>query len=268
MATCLLAIAMVGCRGQRLSLSAPMGVDNPFWAKEFAQIGILGTFVLYDPVTGHWQFHNKARADSSFSPASTFKVFNSLVGLHEKAVANDSVVLPWDKVVRGWEKWDMDQSMKTAFQYSCVWYYQEIARRVGEKRMQFWLEKVGYGNRTMGAAIDSFWLTGSLKISAIAQIEFLFALEALDLPFPKAVQENVHQIMVADEGEGWKLYAKTGWGGRAGRQVGWYVGFIRSGTQRRIFAMNMDIIEDEDAQYRQEITRKLLKHEGLMPGAE
>ncbi len=266
----LVAGVLLGCNGckQRLSVSVPLGVDNPFWAKEFAQIGVMGTFVLYDPATGHWQFHNKERADTAFSPASTFKVFNSLVGLQEHAVPNDSVVLPWDQVVRGWEKWDMDQSMKTAFRYSCVWYYQEIARRVGEKRMQFWLGKVGYGNRTMGAAIDSFWLTGALKISALEQIEFLYSLEACDLPFSKSVQENVIRLMLAEEGNDWRLYGKTGWGERNGRQIGWYVGFIRSGKERRIFAMNMDIHEDEEAQYRQEITRKLLKHEGLMPGAE
>ena len=263
-----MALVLAGCRGQQLTLSVPMGLDNPFWAKEFAQIGITGTFVLYDPATARWQFHNKARADSAFSPASTFKIFNSLVGLQEKAVANDTVILPWDKVERGWEKWDMDHSMQTAFKYSCVWYYQEIARRVGARRMQYWLDKVGYGNRQMGAAIDSFWLTGDLKISALQQIEFLFALEASDLPFPKTIQANVQRLMLAEQGEGWKLYGKTGWGDRHGRQIGWYVGFIRSGAERRIFAMNMDIHEDEEAQYRLEITRKLLKKEGLMPGAE
>jgi beta-lactamase class D len=263
-----LVLTFSGCRGQRHEVSVPMGLDNPFWAKDFADLGIQGTFVLYDPATQHWQFHNKARADSAFSPASTFKIFNSLVGLQEKAVANDSVVLPWDRVVRGWEKWDMDQSMKTAFKYSCVWYYQEIARRVGEKRMQYWLSKVGYGNREMGAAVDSFWLNGSLKITALEQVEFLFALEANDLPFPKPIQENVKRIMVAEEGDGWKLYGKTGWGDRKGRQIGWYVGFIRSGAERRIFAMNMDIHEDEEAQYRLAMTRKILKKEGLMPGAE
>ena len=158
--------------------------------------------------------------------------------------------------------------MKTAFKYSCVWYYQEIARRIGVKRMQYWLDKVGYGNREMGAAIDSFWLQGSLQITALEQVAFLFALEANALPFPKAIQENVKRLMLTEEGEGWQLFGKTGWGDRNGRQVGWYVGYIRSGKERRIFAMNMDIHEDEDAQYRVEMTRKLLKKEGLMPGAE
>lgn len=263
-----LALLLVGCRGQRLQVSEPYGLDNPFWAKEFAAVGVSGTLVLYDPVRQHWQFHNKARADSAFSPASTFKVFNSLVGLQEQAVPHDSLVLPWDGMKRGWDKWDMDQSMRSAFKYSCVWYYQEIARRVGEERMGYWLAKVGYGNREMGAPIDSFWLTGTLQISAIEQIEFLFALEASDLPFSRSVQENVHRLMLAEQGDGWQLHAKTGWGDRGGRQVGWYVGFIRSGDERRIFAMNMDIHEDDDARYRAVLTRKILKNEGLMPGAE
>lgn len=260
-----LGLSLGGCLRQRLSVSIPMGVDNPFWARRFDEAGIRGTFVLYDPVAERWQFHNKARADSAFSPASTFKVFNSLVGLTEKAVAHDSVVLPWDGVKRGWEKWNMDHSMRTAFQYSAVWFYQEIARRVGPKRMQFWLDKAGYGNRQMGGGIDQFWLTGDLRITAIEQIEFLFSLEALDLPFPRDVQENVHRIMLADSGPDWKLYAKTGWSAAEGMpQVGWYVGFVHRGDERRIFAMNIDIVRDGDAAQRQALTWAILAGEGLI----
>lgn len=259
---------MVSCQGFRRSLTLPMGLDHPQWAKEFAQVGVKGTLVVYDPVRGKWQFHNRQRADSTYSPASTFKVFNSLVGLQTRAVSNDSVVFPWDGEDRGWEKWNMDQSMKTAFRYSCVWYYQELARRIGKQRMAYWLQKVGYGNARMGSKIDDFWLEGDLAISAIGQVDFLFYLEAMDLPFSKTVQENVHRIMLEEEGNGWQLYAKTGWNIRDGRQIGWYVGFIHCGAERRIFAMNMDILHDEDAQYRKVLTRKLLKGEGLMPGTD
>lgn len=261
-------LLLAGCRGYLLKPTVPMGLDHPQWGKEFAEVGITGTFVLYDPKTGKWQFHNKERADSAYSPASTFKVFNSLVGLQTKAVAHDSVMFKWDGKDRGWEKWNMDHTMKTAFKYSCVWYYQELARRIGEPKMQHWLDKAGYGNARIGSNVDDFWLTGELSITAIEQVEFLFHLEALDLPFSKSVQENVHRIMLEESGDGWQLHAKTGWSDRTGRQIGWYVGFIRSGDEKRIFAMNMDIHEDEDAAFRKVLTRKILKAEGLMPGAE
>ncbi len=260
-------LLFTGCKTSKAS-SPPSGTDNPAWAKEFSQLGVDGTFVLYDPTSGKWQFHNRVRAEIAFLPASTFKVFNSLAGLQTKAVANDSVVFKWDGKVRGWEKWDMDQTMKTAFQYSCVWYYQELARRIGTEKMQHWLDKVGYGNAQIGGKIDEFWLNGTLTISAIAQVQFLTKLEAVKLPFAKSVQANVHQLMLAEEGQDWKLYGKTGWGDHGNRQIGWYVGFIRKGSEKRIFALNMDIHEDEDAEFRKVLTRKILKSEGWMPGAE
>ncbi len=262
-----LLITVLGCKSS-LPNPNPSGIERQDWAAEFAEVGITGTFVLYSPASGKWQFHDQARADSAYLPASTFKIFNSLVGLQTKAVAHDSILFKWDGKLRGWEKWDMDQTMKTAFQFSSVWYYQELARRIGQPKMQQWLNKVGYGNAKIGEKLDEFWLDGSLQISAIQQVLFLTRLEALQLPFSKAVQKNVHRLMLAEEGEGWKLYGKTGWGDHGNRQIGWYVGFVRSKGQSHIFALNMDIHEDEDAEYRKVLTRKILKAEKLMTSNE
>ena len=63
--------------------------------------------------------------------------------------------------------------MKTAFQNSVVWYYQEVARRVGPEEMQHYLDAAGYGNRKVGSQVDLFWLDGTLRISADEQVEFL-----------------------------------------------------------------------------------------------
>lgn len=260
--------AFSACHVTRTTSEIPAGLEVPEWAKQFAQVGMVGTFVLYNPTTGTWQFHNRLRADTTFSPASTFKIFNSLVGLQTKAVANDTVVFKWDGKQRGWEKWDSDQTMQTAFKYSCVWYYQELARRIGQRPMAHWLKKAGYGNGKMGSKIDDFWLHGDLAISAVQQIRFLERLEALKLPFSVEVQQNVQRIMLEAEGDGWKLYSKTGWGDRNGRQIGWYVGFIRSGAEKRIFALNLDILEDEDAEYRKVLAQKILRSLGLMTEIE
>jgi beta-lactamase class D len=183
---------------------------------------------------------------------------------------NDSILFKWDGKVRGWEKWDMDQTMKTAFQYLLRLVLPRIgaANRSTEK-MQHWLNKVGLRkctNRQQSSTNSGS--TERLQISAIQQVLFLTRLEALQLPFSKAVQKNVHRLMLAEEGEGWKLYGKTGWGDHGNRQIGWYVGFVRSKGQSHIFALNMDIHEDEDAEYRKVLTRKILKAEGLMTSNE
>lgn len=257
------------CKAPKHVMTDAVGIDSQSWAELFEEEGLNGTFVLYDPASGRWRFHNQERANISFTPASTFKIFNSLVALELRAVANDTVVIPWDGQVRNYDKWNQDQSMRTAFKYSCVWYYQEIARRIGKEEMQEWLYKSSYGNATIGADVDQFWLDESLKISAVEQIQFLYLLEGFKLPFSREVQENVHELMLLEEGEGWYLYGKTGWGMRQNDlDIGWFVGFIHSGNETRIFAINIDLVKQADANQRIAMTRKLLKLEGLMFGAE
>jgi len=53
--------------------------------------------------------------------------------------------------------------MKSAFRYSVVWYYQELARRVGEKQMKKYLSKNHYGNADTGDKIDELKI---LKVDA------------------------------------------------------------------------------------------------------
>ena len=82
-----------------------------------------------------------------FLPASTFKVFNSLVALQTGAVADEHTIILWDSVERRPE-WNVDMDMATAIERSCVPWYQEVARRAGAERMQHWLDTVHYGNAT------------------------------------------------------------------------------------------------------------------------
>ena len=43
-------------------------------------------------------------------------------------------MLPWDGVRRPREEWNRDQDLRSAMKHSVVWYYQELARRVGPDR--------------------------------------------------------------------------------------------------------------------------------------
>ncbi len=45
-----------------------------------------GTLVLYNVKEDKYIVYNEERANQRFYPASTFKIFNSLIGLYEKAV--------------------------------------------------------------------------------------------------------------------------------------------------------------------------------------
>jgi beta-lactamase class D len=86
---------------------------------------VQGCIEIYDLKNRKFIDCNPDRCSQRFIPASTFKIFNSLVALETKIIPDTSYVLKWDSVVRGAASWNHDQSMQEAFHHSAVWYYQK-----------------------------------------------------------------------------------------------------------------------------------------------
>ena len=98
----------------------------------FDENHVNGTFALFNNGTGQFTIYNLKRyRDSSFQPASTFKIVNSLIGLQTGKITNDSMVIKWDGIKRWNLDWNKDLTMYQAFRVSAVPYYQEVARRIG-----------------------------------------------------------------------------------------------------------------------------------------
>src|SRR5687768_11943616 len=76
------------------SLSARSYREAPELEKIFAEKGLQGTFVLLDLATDTLIVSNEARAKQRFTPASTFKIANSLIGLDTGAVKSVDEILP------------------------------------------------------------------------------------------------------------------------------------------------------------------------------
>ena len=194
--------------------------------KYYDQFSVEGSFALYDPQADKYIFYNKDQFGQDFSPASTYKICNSLIGLETGVINDENFVIPWDSVTRHNPKWNSDHDLKTAFKNSTVWYYQELARRVGGQQMKYWLDKANYGNADTSGGIDEFWLTGGLRISPQQQIEFLQRLHDNELPFSHRSMDIVKSIMIAKDTLDYVVRAKTGWSDEDKRMVGWYVGYI------------------------------------------
>lgn len=113
--------------------------------KLYDEFQVKGSFVLYDPQKEHYIFYNKDQFKTPFSPASTFKICNSLIGLETGVIEDENFVIPWDSVIRN-PVWDKDHDLKLAYKNSTVWYYQELARRVGPQQMKQWIDSANYGN--------------------------------------------------------------------------------------------------------------------------
>ncbi|MEH6727471.1 MAG: class D beta-lactamase [Hyphomicrobiales bacterium] len=189
--------------------------------------------------------HDKARAADPKTPASTFKVPNSLFALEAGAVANVDESVPWDGTQRRIKQWNRPHSLRSAIIVSSVPTYQELARRIGVEQMASFVRKAKYGNQEIGDVVDKFWLLGPLQISAFEQVDFLKRLHARSLPFSRQHQEAAIEILEVDRGENWVLRAKTGWAVDTKPSIGWYVGWLELEADTYVFALNIDMLDSK-----------------------
>ena len=229
-----------------------------------------GCFALYDNATNEFTIYNMKRyRDSSFLPASTFKILNSLIGLQEGKIVNDSMVIKWDGINRSVESWNKDLTMYEAFRVSSVPYYQEVARRIGKERMQFWLDSISYGSKKITTVIDSFWLDNSLKITPDEELGLVRKLYFNQLPFFKSNQETVKRAMLFENNASYKLSYKTGWGKtEKGNRLAWIVGWVEENNHPYFFVLNFESA-DPDADIpsiRMNMLKSILKQLGFLEG--
>ena len=209
---------------------------NSDFKKYYDRYNVEGTFALYDQKNNKYILYNPEQFRQEFIPASTFKICNSLIGLETGIIKDENFVIKWDCVQRKNPNWNGDQDMKTAFKNSTVWYYQELAKRVGGKQMKHWLDTADYGNADTSGGIDKFWLTGGLRITPEQQIDFLKRLQKNELPFSKRSVEIVKKIMIARDTPGYIIREKSGWGVQDNKDIGWYTGYLETNDNVFYFA--------------------------------
>jgi beta-lactamase class D len=236
------------------------------WVREFDRAGVTGTALVFDEEARRFFVHDRKRAQDRFIPASTFKIMNALVALQNGNVSDEFEVLRWDGTKREIAAWNRDHSLASGMRFSVVWFYQEMARRTGQERMQDWVDRIGYGNRDLSGGIDQFWLTGGLRISAREQIALLRRLVDDELPFDRAHQDTVRRMMLQSAAPNFRLSGKTGWAIVPGQtDLGWYVGFSEYRDRRFFFALNIDMPSVGDAPKRELLARRLLADVGGLP---
>jgi beta-lactamase class D len=235
--------------------------ELPELGKFFKEYNVVGSFVLYDRNNDSMVCYNHARITKEFIPASTFKIPNSLIALETGVVSDENFVIKWDSTHYGIEPWNRDHTLITAFANSVVWYFQEIARRIGQTRMQHFVDTLRYGNRDISGGIDRFWLDGGLRISQLQQIDFLRRLYAYQLPVSMRSIDIVKKIMILEKTDSYTLSAKTGLALRTDREIGWLVGYLERDGNVYFFATNIEQKDPTDlfGKARLEITRSIFR---------
>ncbi|RYD87656.1 MAG: class D beta-lactamase, partial [Sphingobacteriales bacterium] len=81
---------LAGCSTNNVTTDDSLG-------KYFADNKTEGCFALLNNANGEFTMYNLARyRDSAFTPASTFKIVNSLIGLQTGKIVNDSMIIRWN----------------------------------------------------------------------------------------------------------------------------------------------------------------------------
>ncbi|NTV99481.1 MAG: class D beta-lactamase, partial [Chlorobiaceae bacterium] len=147
---------------------------------------------------------NPAISARRMSPCSTFKIYNTLIGLQLGLIKGaDDPWYTWDGVHRDIEQWNCNLTLREAFRVSAVPAYQVLARQIGPERMKRYIDQISYGNGGISAGIDIFWLpspgkTGML-ISAKEQVALLNKLLDGKLPFSGKQVKTLREIMLVAE---------------------------------------------------------------------
>ncbi|MBK8685423.1 MAG: hypothetical protein IPN26_10735 [Bacteroidetes bacterium] len=90
------------------------------WGTIFKNQGIdSACFELSDNSHDQILLYNLHRCSQRYSPASTFKIVNSLIALETNIAKDEKLMIPWDGQIRR-ESWNKDMNMREAFEVSCT----------------------------------------------------------------------------------------------------------------------------------------------------
>ena len=251
-------------RSRALLLSLVLATVPALAASEGIFEGREGCFILQEGGAARPLERVGTLCAERVSPCSTFKIPNSLIGLETGAIADEGSVLKWDGVKRSRPEWNRDHTLASAIKVSTVWYYQELARRVGTERMQKLLSAIPYGNADISGGIDRFWLGGSLQVSPEEQVAFLERLRLTQLPFSERSQRIVRDILLQESRGPIAYRGKTGSCDFDGtKDHGWWVGWVEKDGKATVFAM---LVRGDDAfgPVARRLTEIQLKKRGLL----
>lgn len=239
----------------------------------FEKYGVRGCWGMLDNSYNQFSVYNLKRfRDSAYSPASTFKIVNSLIGI-ETGKLDEKALAKWDGVDRGRPEWNQDQDFTTAFKNSTVWYFQALARRIGKDTMQRYLDTLSYGSKKIIGAVDSFWLNNSLTIKPDEQMGLVKKLYFTQFGklFSNRTMSKVKDAMLVEKTDKYALSYKSGLGTtKAGIPMGWVIGWVEYGINesRKInfFVLNIEgsKTDNEMIELRKKLLFDLLKAEKVI----
>ncbi len=236
-----------------------------------------GVILLYDYNEDQMYTSNRLKMNDRVLPASTFKIFNTLLFLELGIVKDTSQSLAWDGTEykhkgRKINAWCKDSNLAQAFRNSTVWYYEKMSEPIEFSVYRDYLKLIEYGevNSKKRGDLD-FWNYGNkIGMSAMDQILLLTKLYENELPFKQAHMNTVKDLMVEKKTDAYTLRSKTGWTVRSWRffckskDLGWYIGYVEYAENVYFFAVRLEKPKNRDdanfSRDRKKIAWKAMRH--------
>lgn len=229
--------------------------------KQFEAKGVKGTFGMFDNSRGVFTIYDLDRFKQSYSPAETFNIFNTLVGMHIGRIADENALIS-TKDTAGAEE---ALTITDAFKSSSTAHFRALARSIGKDTMKSWVDSVKYGNKMVGNAVDSCWSNGKLTISPDEQLGMIKRLYFKQLPFRASVQESVKKMMVVENNSQYQLSYQLGFTNQNEKQITWVLGWVEENMHVYPFVINFEGAKDAK-KTGQELTHDILSYIGFFKG--
>lgn len=235
--------------------------------KYFDECQVKGSTTIYDYKNQKWIFTDSADANRETLPASTFKILNSLIALETKVVFNENQILKWDGTNHDFfgapmPVWNKDTDLKNAYKNSTIWFYVELAKKIGRKKYKKVFKQISYGNNNFKEKGVDFWNYGTFGVSPKNQIDFLIKLYENKLSFSDKNIGIVKDIMISEENNMGIFRDKTGWTQKNSNNIGWWIGYLTTKDNVYFFATritdNVAAKNKNFAQCRKTITKEIL----------
>ncbi|MDQ2633565.1 MAG: class D beta-lactamase [Pseudomonadota bacterium] len=208
--------------------------------------------VLADAPTGAI-LRQSGECNRRVPPASTFKVAIALMGYDAGFLKDETdPTLPFKEGYPDWvESWRTDTDPAAWMKNSVVWYSQQVTQALGMEKFAGYVSAFGYGNEDVSGdagkdnGLKRSWLSSSLRISPLEQIDFLTKIIGRKFPVSAHAYEMTATIQTAFElPDGWTVRGKTGAGYSVNadgspdrrRPFGWFVGWATKGDRTIVFA--------------------------------
>jgi len=224
--------------------SLPNETLRPGFKKYYDAFQLGGTFALYSAHKKNTIVYNRALIGQPSTPASTFNILLTLIGLKEDIIKNEnSVIRESGPVTDSFYRPDM--TLRQAFTGNYESYFRRLSKRISPEKIQSWLRRVHYGNANSTAHPNDFWLGESLRITPAQQLSFIEDFYYERLPFSKEEFSLVKKLMAEGDSAGCKVYGKRGSYKLPAEKkyIGWFVGYIETPDDTLFF---VNYIESPD----------------------